>query len=297
MITKFSIFEKASILLENSPESVSDEVLLENNITREELEKINEGILGDAWKALKIGIMKKIPGNTVKKADDIIKKYKEAKLAIAAKSEREQDKIFKRKGLLEDPKKFKDDEQIVRSTKAIEAIEAASKSKIEAIQKQLDLLTRDKSDLVRDYIDMQLATIQEEIANKQLEAAEKYADEDTIKKLETDIANIKKQKSDAEKAIKAATEEEERRKKQSEEDKIKSKTKKEEDASKLANDPNNAKVGQMWKTKREHNVTIVELTDDKQVRAKGEHSPAVLMNRTNLDSLVKDVDVEKEKNK
>lgn len=226
-LVQFNQFEKAVNILENSPEAISDDVLLENGLTREELEKVNEGLLGDIFGGifgkLKEKILKAVPGSVLKKADAILKEYKETKMAISDKTSKERDKMYKAE--LDDKENPKNKEQILRSGKAIEAIEAASKSKLDAIDKKLQLIIKDKSDIVKNYVNMQLYQIQEDVANKQLKDAEDNASEETLNKLEKEVSDAKAKKEAAAKEIENA------------------KVKKKEDEDKAANDPKNAKPG------------------------------------------------------
>jgi len=241
----FKQFEAATTLLENSPESISDAVLLENNLTREDIETINEGLLGDIFgglfKGLKEKILKAVPGSVLKKVDAILKEYKDTKLAISDKTAKERDKIFK--ASLDDKESPRNKEQITRSEKAIEAIEAASKSKLDAIKTKLGIVSKDKSDIVKNYIDLQLAQIQEDVANKQLKDAEDNASEEQLDKLEAAVKEAKDKKDAAAKIIQDEASKKEASKKQSETDKAKNKEKKDSEASKKANDPANAKAG------------------------------------------------------
>ena len=242
---KFAQFERASNLLENSPETISDSVLSESGITREDLESLNEGFIGDAlgsiFKGLKEKILKSIPGSILKKADAILKDYKNTELAIYDKTKKERNKIYVAN--VDDKDSPRNKEQIIRSQKAIDAIEEASKSKKEAINGKLQMIIKDKGDIVKNYVNMQMFQIQEDIANKKLKDAEEFASEEELDKLEKIVADKKKAKDDAAKAIENA------------------KVKEKEDADKKDNDPKNAKVGQVWKrTDKDGNEQEVEIT-------------------------------------
>lgn len=285
MKLKFAQFEKAANLLENSPEDVSDDVLLENNLTREELEKINEGLLGDIFggifKKLKEKILKAIPGSVLKKADAILKEYKDTEMSIYDKTKKERDKIYV--ASVEDKDSPRNKEQITRSEKAIEAIEAASRSKKDAINKKLQLIIKDKSEIVRNYVNMQTYQIQEDIANKQLEDAQESASEEELDKLEKIVAEKKKKKEAAGKAIENAKVE--AGKKQEADDKKKDEQKK--------NDPAKATAGQTWKTKNGNDVEILKDLGNGRVSVKGKSGAESKMIKGELESLVKDVEVKK----
>lgn len=243
----FKQFETASILLENTTESISDDILLENGFTREEIEKINEGILGDILGGLfgkiKEKILRAIPGNLLKKVDVVLKEYKEAKFGIYDKTLKERNKIYKtsieaEENPTDNISKKRAEEIKIRSEKAIEQIEAANKSKIDAINKKLTILIKDKSDIVRNYVDMQLAQIQEDVANKQLKDAEDNASETILDDLENQVKEAKKQKEAAAKAIEEA------------------KVKEKEDAVKKENDPANSEEGQVWTRTNSDNIEL-----------------------------------------
>lgn len=205
----FKQFEAATILLENSPESISEDALTEHGLTREDLVKINEGLLGDILGGLfgkvKEKILKAIPGSLLKKVDSILDEYKTVQMDVSKKTQKERDKIFKANA--DDKDNERNKEQVKRSEAAINAIEAASKSKKEAIKSKLDLLTRDKSDTVRNYVTMQLLQIQEDVANQQLKAAEEFASEEELDRLEKEVAEIKKKKEEQKKAIELSKDE------------------------------------------------------------------------------------------
>ncbi len=213
-IISFKKFEFASKILEElSPLEVSDEVLLENNITFEELTFINEGIIGDAisglFKGLKERIIKRIPGSILKKADKIIKDYEDTKSGISEKILKERNKIYKADiNVEENPgdttleKRSKEIRE--RSERAIKEIEAGSKSKLESIERQLKLLTKDKSEETQDYVDFKLAEAKERIATKQLENAQKDSSEEDLEKLENEVKSAKKVKEDAANALKSS---------------------------------------------------------------------------------------------
>ena len=241
----FAQFEKATILLENTIDSIDDKTLLESGFTREELIQVNEGLLGDIFGGIfgkiKEKILKNIPGSVLKKVDAILKDYRSTKLAISDKTQKERDKIYK--ATFEDKEDPRMKEQIKRSEAAIAAIEAASKAKLDSISKQLDIIKKDKSEIVKNYIELQLLQIQEDVANQQLKAAEKNASEEELDRLEAEIKDFKAKKAAVIKEIedaKVKAKAEEDAKVKDEEDK---KTKAQEAADKIANDPANAKEG------------------------------------------------------
>ncbi len=210
----FKKFEFASKILEDfSPMEVSDEVLSENNITLDELTLINEGIVGDAisglFKGLKQSIIKKIPGSILKKADAIIKDYEDTKSGISEKILKERNKIYKADINAEEnsgdatlAKRSKEIRE--RSERAIKDIEAGNKTKLESIEKQLKLLTKDKSEETQDYVDFKLAEAKERIATKQLENAQNDSSEEDLEKLENEVKSAKKVKEDAANALKSS---------------------------------------------------------------------------------------------
>lgn len=273
----FAQFEKATILLENTIDSIDDKTLLESGFTREELIKVNEGLLGDIFGGIfgkiKEKILKNIPGSVLKKIDAILKDYRTTKLAISDKTQKERDKIYK--ASFEDKEDPRMKEQIKRSEAAISAIEAASKAKLDSISKQLDIIKKDKSEIVKNYVELQLLQIQEDVANQQLKAAEKNASEEELDKLEAEIKDFKAKKAAVAKAIEDAKVKEKAEadaKAKDEEDK---KTKAQEEADKKANDPANAKIGQVWqriktekgKNDKEQEVTIKGTEKDKDGNA------------------------------
>lgn len=309
----FAKFERATILLENTIDSIDDKTLLENGFTREELIQVNEGLLGDIFGGIfgkiKEKILKNIPGSVLKKVDTILKDYKTTKLSISDKTQKERDKIYKAN--FEDKEDPRMKEQIKRSEIAIAAIEAASKAKLDSISKQLDIIKKDKSEIVKNYIEMQLLQIQEDVANQQLKAAEKNASEEELDRLEAEIKDFKTKKAAVLKAIEDNKAKEEASKKQSETDKAKNKEKKDaeeadktskskEAADKIANDPANAKVGQKWNTKNGNTVEILHLTkqvdkdgneksdlDKDSIYIKGESGTPGAIKRDKLKSLAK----------
>lgn len=236
----FRQFERAAILLENAPEAISDEVLSENELTREDIEKINEGILGDIFSGLfgkiKEKILKAIPGSLLKKVDVILNEYKKVQFEVSEKTQKERNKIYKANA--DDKGNERNKEQVKRSEAAIAAIEAASKSKKESIKGKLDLLVRDKSDVVIDYVKMQLFQVQEDVANKQLKDAEEFASEEELDKLTKEVEDIKKKKEAQKKMIENASIEKK-------DDKVDAKT---------------AKVGQTWLYKKDDTEEGQEVT-------------------------------------
>ena len=310
----FAQFEKATILLENTIDSIDDKTLLESGFTREELIKVNEGLLGDIFGGIfgkiKEKIVKAIKGSVLKKIDAILKDYKTTKLAIAEKSQKERDKIFK--ASLEDKEDPRMKEQIKRSEAAILAIEAASKSKLDAISKKLDIIHKEEeNEIVKNYIELQLLQVQEDVATQQLKDAEKNASEEELDRLEAEIKEFKAKKAAVTKAIEDANIKAEASKKQSETDKAKNKEKKDKEAAdknardkeaadKIANDPANAKVGQKWDTKNGNTVEILHLTkqvdkdgneksdlDKDSIFIKGESGNSIAIKRDKLKSLAK----------
>lgn len=209
----FAQFEKASNLLEKSPIDVTDAELLENGFTREELEKINEGFFGDlfggVFKGFKEKILKMVPGSVLKKADNILKEYKDAKVGIYKKTINERNKLYKasvemQENPTDETAKRRFEEMKIRSEKAIQQIELANKSRIEAIEKKLRLLVKDKGDTVKDYVDFQTAQIQEDIANQQLKDAEENASDEILTQIENEVKEAKRKKEEAAKAIEDA---------------------------------------------------------------------------------------------
>jgi len=282
----FAQFEKAAIILENSIDTISDDVLLENGFTREELEKINEGILGDIigglFGKIKEKVLRAIPGNLLKKIDAVLTEYKDVQLSIYDKTKRERDKIYKAN--LDDKESPRNKELVNRAEKAIQAIEEASKSKKDAIYGKLQMLTKDKSDIVKNYAQMQLLQIQEDVATKKLDDAEKYASEEELDKLEKEVNDLKKKKEQEKKAIEDA------------------KVKEKEEEDKKANDPANAKVGQVWlrhdAKKHEQEAEIVDLEknhqgeklEDGMVLVKTKNTPnGFVVNKKSLEKLIKNV--------
>ena len=319
-LVQFNQFEKALNLLEtHSPESVSDEMLLENNITREDLILVNEGWLKDQ-------INKFFHGGDFEKADKILARYKEAKLKQSESIIAQRNKAYKAaiSGATAGDKlsSVRSAELKKRAEKAVEAIEAASKSKFDALQNQLKSLVKDVVSIrgkesatttVQEYIDLKLAEIQEEAANKELEAYQKSvgddADEKMLDELEKSVADAKKSKDDAANLLKEIAAKKEASKKQSETDKAKNKEKKdaeakgkEESAKKesdaKANDPANAKVGQVWiykdKEAKEKEVKIVAALGDESIgkgliQVKGDKEPYPVK-PDRLVKLVKDIE-------
>ena len=272
----FAQFEKASYILESkAPDDVDDSVLLENNITREELEHVNEGILGSLFgsffKKIKEKVLKAIPGSTLKKIDEVLKEYKDAKMGIADKTLKERNKIYKSELTAKaDPKdeiaKKRAEELKIRSDKAIAAIEEASKSKIDAINKKLQLLIKDKEDeFVKGYVDMQLAQIQEDVANKQLKDAEELGNEALLDEIEKDVKEAQKNKEEAQKQLEAAAKKKEagkqkraeaKEKKKKDEEEAAAKAKTEKEAKDKEEARKNAKEGQVWKRKSSDGIEM-----------------------------------------
>jgi len=311
-LVKFRIFESASKILENeTPESVSDQILTESGLTREDLVMVNEGILGDIFggllKGLKEKILKAVPGSIMKKADAILAEYRSAKMDISDKIMRERNKIYKAKISTDDDDKTHNDEVKMRSEKAIQQIELANRSKLEAIERKLKLLTRDKSDTLNDYVQFQIAQIQEDAANKQLDDAEKYAGEDLLKELEKEVEDAKQAKLlakkalEEEKAVKAKADEDSANAKKAEDEAKAAKDKEASDA--IRNNPDNAKKGQVWKTNNGNEVEIVSTKDNEKgeeladgfILIKGKSGAKITQKRTSLKELVKDVDTELKK--
>mgnify|MGYP003390540805 FL=1 len=298
-LVKFKQYETAVKILENTaPENVSDDVLAESALSMEELLAVNEGIIGDMFggffKKLKEKIIKKIPGNVLKKADAIIEDYKNTKNDIYKKIKTERDKIYKLRAESEDDpnntqlrKKYEEIKS--RAETAIKSIESASQSKIDAIHRKLKLMTKDHGDTVRDYIELKMINTQEEIANQELKDAEDFASEKELDALEDVIKKKKEARLAAEKAFQEQLEKEKK-------DKADKEAKEKEEAAKK-NDPANAKVGQVWKTANGNEVEIVTnnikypKVTVKNVKSKNEST----IKREELVELVKDADVELKK--
>lgn len=292
-LAKFNQFERASKILEKyTPETVTDELLKESNISREDLAAINEGILGDIFggllKGLKEKILKAVPGSVMKKADAILKEYKEAKMGVNSKIMQERNKLYKASLEVEqDPNdataKKRFEELKVRVEKAVQQIELANKSRMEAIERKLKLLTQDKSETLNNYVQYQLAEIQEQAAKRQLEDAENNASEDILKEIEDQVkkaADLKRQAA-------------EELKKQDEEKKKEASDKEEKER----NDPTKAKKGQVWLRVKsdgtEQEVTVLEPLKDGIIRVKAKTPFGAKPEE--LKKLIKDVEAELKK--
>jgi hypothetical protein len=305
-LVSFHKFETATKILEShSPESASDQMLTENEITREELAAINEGILGDIFggmlKGLKEKILKAVPGSLMKKADAILKEYRDTKMSIADKIMKERNKIYKSNLTGADKEADETDKKRSlelkdRAGKAIQQIELASKSKLDAIENKLKMLTKDKSETLNNYVKFELAQIQEDAANKQLEDAEKFSDETVLADIEKEVEAAKNAKIEAKKALEAQKEE-----KKKKEDAENEENKKKEDA--LKNNPANAKKGQTWLTDKENEVEIISTKENDKgeelaagyVYIKGKSGNKQAIPSKNLKTLVKDIDTELKK--
>lgn len=302
-LVPFHKFEKASRILEsNSPDSVSDEILSESNMTREDLLMINEGILGDIFggmlKGLKEKILRAVPGSVMKKADAILKEYRDAKMGITEKIMRERNKIYKAKisGGDDEAEKNRNEELKSRAEKAIVQIELANRSKLAAIENKLKMLTKDKSETLNNYVQFQIAQIQEDAANKQLEDAEQYSNEDLLKDIEKQVNDAKAAKIKAKEEL-----EQQKAEKQKKEDDEKAAADKK--AEEERNNPENAKKGQVWKTDKGNEVEIISTKEnnkgeelaDGYVYIKGKSGAKQAIPKKNLKSVIKDVDVELKK--
>lgn len=81
----------------------------------------------------------------------------------------------------------------VRTNKVIETIEKAEADKLNAVQRQLQILSRgSKKDRVKLYIDLELAKMQQEIAEKEIEDAKSYTSDDQMKQLQS-IVDMRKE--------------------------------------------------------------------------------------------------------
>jgi hypothetical protein len=207
-IIDFDKFERFSDILESKAPVEFDGVLDESDMR--DLEEMNESFLGDlfgGWfKKLKKNILRKIPGGVLKKVDSIIGDYEKERTDLMKKELKEKEKIFKAELEIEKGKDAKRNEQIMdRAKTAIKTIKKASDAKIDKINTQLEQLSKGKSDLVEDYINLKIAEVQEKLANSELEALEKFASEDRIKELEGEVEKRKQERESLQKDLEAAT--------------------------------------------------------------------------------------------
>lgn len=210
----FKKFEAASRLLEGKTPYEVDQALLESaDLTVDDLVSVNEGFIkdlfGGIFKKFKDKLSRMVPGSVLKQIDEILGKYTENQQGIYSKIKREKDKQYKAAAELQaDPDnetvKKRYDEILERSSKAIKAIEDANKVRLSSIEKQLDILTRDKDDSVKDYVDLKIAEVKEKMANQQLKDAEEFADEASLKKIEDDVKSAKARRDEAAKALQAS---------------------------------------------------------------------------------------------
>lgn len=260
-ITNFKTFEIAVALLEDStPDSIDNEILTESNLTIDDLEKINESLLGDIFgglfKKIKTIILKKIPGNILKQIDELIKDYEDTKNSISGKTFNERNKIYKASISAEDKsdslavKRF--NEIKLRGDKTIETIENANKSKLDSIKKRMDLLIKDKSDFIKDYVELKMLEVQERIADKELKDAENNASEDILDEIEKKVKDAKTKLANAAKELEQSSKEPDKN------------DKKKNDKKKI--NIEDIKVGQEWLYKRkdgaENLATILNVPDE-----------------------------------
>lgn len=210
-IIDFEKFEKFSDMLESNAPVEFEGVLDESDMCG--LEQMNESLLGDlfgGWfKKFKKNILRKIPGGVLKKVDGIIADYEKERTDLLKKELKEKEKIFKAEIEIEKGKDAKRNEQIIdRAKTAMKAIKKAGNAKIDKINTQLDQLSKGKSELVEDYINLKIAEVQEKLATAELEALEKFASEDRIKELEKEAEKRKQEREKMQKDLEAATKKE-----------------------------------------------------------------------------------------
>lgn len=214
---KFYEFEKAANLLEeytfdelnHNPALMEglDASLVES--VNSSLTKLDEGMFD--W--LKNWITKGIPGTILNKANKILDNYSKVKYDTLELIGGERNKMYKAKIEADKSKDQTDisrfEEIKVRAEKAIKVIEGAEEDKTNAIKKQLELLgNKAKTERVKSFIALKLAQIQEKIAGKKLEDAKKFADEDELKKLESEFGSAKQEVKKQEGEIKLVADKE-----------------------------------------------------------------------------------------
>jgi hypothetical protein len=148
-----------------------------------EVERLDEGLF-DRFR----NFLSKKLGGDVSKADRILAMYSQAKESnlteigkIRAGVMAANDKAQK------DPKAAANAKDLAaRSQEAIARINKASADKLAAADKQFQMLLKGKSDRLRTYVDAKKAEIDWVSAQKELEAAKKYASPEEIERLKAD---------------------------------------------------------------------------------------------------------------
>lgn len=275
-LVTFRKFEAINKLVENHSinDLENDPKLLEG--TDLTIEEINEGLLRDIfggwWKKIHQNLLRAIPGAVLKKADALLDQYEKEKINLSKDTLKEKDKKYKAEiSKDDDPENAKKYDKIMAGADdAINSIEDAKAAKFNFINKQLKDLAKDKSDVVRDYINLKLAEVIEKIAVKELDDLKKNSSEDEIDKLTNEV---KKKKEEREKAQKVFQLEIEKKK----------------------NDPKNAVAGERWeRTKNDGKKAIVELVGDVdkkgEVKVKGDKGTFLV----NISSFIRKIEDKEE---
>ena len=194
-LVTFKQYERATSLLEDySPDDLRENDTLLEGLDIKTVDLVNSYLIGEGiLDGLKNWIQKKIPGSILNKANKILTEYEKNKMHTLELVGNEWTKTFKARTDAEaNPTnkmvgaKFEEVRQ--RANKAIQTYESAEKDKLEAIEKQLEILMRGKGDRVRNYIELKLAQLKEKVAKAKLKDAAKLTDEAELKKLQ-DIVN------------------------------------------------------------------------------------------------------------
>lgn len=197
MKLKFREFEKINNLLEKytideirDNSSILTEAELDISIMSD-VEKINEGLLGDLWNKALNAISKHIPGGTLKKVEELLKKYKdEMEESLDAELKLRKDVL----GENNDDKERRDNfnKQMKRVNDKLEEFKDNSEN-------EFAKMTKGQPDRIRDYISMRVAQIKAEVSKTELDQAMSNAKLYTKKEQE-------KIKTDESEAVKAAGE-------------------------------------------------------------------------------------------
>lgn len=202
-LAKFKQFESAHDKLYKdglAPQEISEglEQQIAQRLNEKELDQFGMLFELGLWDKLKNKIAGFIPGTTIKKADEILNRYKKEKLKTLQLNGQERLKAFNAR-TQSDAKpndsllKTKSDEIVSRTNKVISTIEKAEAARLAAIEKELGVLAKGtKKERVINYIELKLAQVKEEVAKQEIEDAKKYTSEDQLNQLEEIVSKRRK---------------------------------------------------------------------------------------------------------
>lgn len=149
-----------------------------------DVERLDEGLF-DRFK----NFLSRKLGGDIAKADRLISMYSQAKQTNLLEIGKIRAGVMAAKAKAEkDPKAAPAaNEQAARAEEAIARINKAASDKLAAVEKQIQVLIKNKPERLRTYIDAKKAEVDWVSAQRELEAAKKYASDEEIEKLKDQV--------------------------------------------------------------------------------------------------------------